>query len=407
MDAFEELGRRVHDAWRLADFDSRAFADVSCAALHAYGVTARTSYDDVIDWVAQAPSLPTQTDLGAEFGQPPVVVYWDSRFHIEVLFWTSSTTAIHQHAFSGAFTVLSGSSVQSQYRFAVHDRVNEHMLLGDLRLDECGVLTAGDIEPIHSGDGLIHSVFHLETPSVSVVVRTHKDAESGIQYKYFRPHVALDPFFTNPETTRRLQILDLLDRLDSPRNARVACAMLERADCLETFEILNKSRSQREKNPAVFEELLAIARRCHGARIDLLLPVFDEADREAVLVSRREKILDADHRFFLALLINLPDRDSILSMIRQRYSRDAEALVMAWLSALSGTDVIGIDLDPLNESILRCLVSGLSFDGVCARLSVEYSAEQVAAQRVDLREHCDRIRQLAAFRTLLNVVPAA
>lgn len=403
MEAFDELGRTVHDTWRRADFDSRAFPEIACNALQSYGLNRRVTYEDVIDWVAHATRLPTQTDLAADFGQPPVVVSWDSRFRIEVLFWTSATTAVHQHAFSGAFMVLSGSSVQSEYQFIVRERVNEHMLLGDLHLQRCGVLTRGTIEPIHSGDGLIHSVFHLEMPSVSVVLRTHRDAEAGVQYKYLRPHLAFDPLFTNAETTRRVQILSLLDRLESPRYADIASGMLERADCLEAFEILNVSRSQREKAPDVFERLITTARARHGARVDMLLPVLEEADREAVLITRRETITDPDHRFLLALLINLPDRDSILSMVRERYPGDPEALVMHWLSQLSGTEVLGIDLDPVNESIVRGLVAGMSFDALCERLGREYSPEDVASQRADLQEQYDRIKRLAAFRTLLHV----
>jgi hypothetical protein len=407
MDVFNELGRSVHGRWRRANYDDRAFPAIACEALHSWNLHGRITHDDVIDWVAEAPVLPPQTDLDAAFGDPPVVVYADSRFHIEVLFWATGTTAVHQHAFSGAFSVLSGSSVQSQYQFLVRERVNEHMLFGDLQLQRCGILTRGDIEPIYPGDGLIHSVFHLQMPSVSVVVRTHRDPATSVQHKYFRPHLAVDPFFSSPETTRRLQILDLLARLRSPRYEHVACRMLDGADCLETFELLNRCRLQREDAPAAFARFISIARARHGARVDLMLPVFDEMDREAVLMTRRETIVDRDHRFLLALLINLPNREAILSMVRQRYPGDAEHVVMQWVSELSGKDVLGIDLDPLNASIVRCLIAGLPFDAVCDRLRQEYSPEEIASQHDDLKDHCDRIKRLAAFRTLLNVESAA
>jgi hypothetical protein len=406
MDVFEELGRTVHAKWRRADFDNRAFPEIACDTLHSLGLPGRITGDEVVDWVAEATVLPMQTDLEAAFGEPPVVVYWDSRFRIEVLFWTTGTTAIHQHSFSGAFTVLAGSSIQSQYQFIAGERVNEHMLFGDLRLQRCGFLAEGAIEPIHPGDGLIHSVFHLEMPSISVVVRTHRDPETSVQHKYFRPHLAVDPFFTNAETMRRLQVLDLLGRLNSPRYEKVACGMLERADCLETFELLNKCRSRFEQTPAVFERLVDAARARHGIRIDMILPVFDEMDREAVLVTRREQILDRDHRFLLALLINLPSREAILSMVGERYAGDPEQLVMKWVSELSGKDVLGIELDPLNTSILRCLIAGLAFEAMCDRLRQEYSSEDIDSQRDDLHDHCERIKRLAAFRTLLNVEPA-
>ena len=168
---FEALGRRVHDEWRLVDFESRRLAAIAYEALRDARLHERVTWDGLVDWVAESPLLPTQHDLSMEFGQPPLVVYAEPRFYIEALFWTTGTTAIHQHGFSGAFTVLTGSSVQTEYAFHVRERVNAHMVLGDLEFLRATVLRRGDVQPIHSGSDLIHSVFHLETPSVTVVVR--------------------------------------------------------------------------------------------------------------------------------------------------------------------------------------------------------------------------------------------
>jgi hypothetical protein len=56
----------------------------------------------------------------------------------------------------------------------------------------------------------------------------------------------------------------------------------------------------------------------------------------------------------------------------------------------------------LNASLLRGLVAGRSFDEVCERLAVEYSPDDVAAQRAELEAHYDRIRHHAPLRTLFN-----
>ena len=85
---------------------------------------------------------------------------------------------------------------------------------------------------------------------------------------------------------------------------------------------------------AAFGHLTDAARARHGSRIDRLLTVIEEAEREEILISRRDRILDRDHRFLLALLINLSDRNAILSMIGQEYeTTDPGALALQWLSA--------------------------------------------------------------------------
>ena len=180
--------------------------------------------------------------------------------------------------------------------------------------------------------------------------------------------------------------------------------MLRRADCLEAYEILSRARRRRHGDAASFERLLDTTRTRHGSRVDCILASIEGAEREAVLISRREKILDPDHRFFLALLLNVPDREAILSAIASTYgTNNPRGLVMQWLSELSGLDTLGIEIDDTNALLLRGLLAGWSFDATCDSLVADYSAGEVAAQRESLQEQYDRIRNHAPLRPLFNV----
>src|SRR5580698_1434849 len=117
LDFFRDIGLTILDRWRRADFDARAFPDVASGALHDRPPSAHVDAMDVVRWVHDAPLLVPQTDIAATFGQPPVNVFHCERFYIQVLFWLDGTTAIHQHAFSGAFHVMQGSSLESTYSF--------------------------------------------------------------------------------------------------------------------------------------------------------------------------------------------------------------------------------------------------------------------------------------------------
>lgn len=402
MDLFHTLGTRIDADWCRANYDNRRLPEIATDALAALRIWDHLGYDDIMRWVATAQLLPFQGDLSSKFGQPPVTLWWHPRFQITALFWTTATTAIHEHRFSGAFAVLAGSSLQMRYRFALRERVSSQVLLGDLALHDVRLLRRGDIHPIYSGSELIHAVFHLDMPSVTIVVRTHADVEAGVQYQYLRPHLAYDSFYQDHHVTRRQQILDLAARLKSEQYESLAGEVLARVDFLETYYVLSKARQVFKEDEAPFTRMVERARDRHGSKVDMLIPVIEEMRREALLVSRRERITDPEHRFLLALLINLPDRDSILDVIRQTYGGEPRERVVQWLKALSDKDVLGLEFDDVNLSIVRHLLEGLTLEEVVRRLATAYPDEQIIAQQAEIEEHCERIRDLVAFRALLR-----
>ena len=107
------------------------------------------------------------------------------------LYWFASTTAIHDHAFCGAFSVLDGGSLHSQYSFTPSVNCGDGLTLGTLESIRNERLRKGDVRTIHPYDGLIHSLFHIEHPSVSLVVRTQPHIQKG-QRNFFPPFVAVE-----------------------------------------------------------------------------------------------------------------------------------------------------------------------------------------------------------------------
>ena len=83
-------------------------------------------------------------------GSRRVVVFNDRRFYIEMLYWMEASATLHQHAFSGAFHVLGGSSVQGLYRFEPQARVTSRLLFGPIDLVRVELLRLGSTHPIRS-----------------------------------------------------------------------------------------------------------------------------------------------------------------------------------------------------------------------------------------------------------------
>src|SRR5688572_7336077 len=165
---FDRLGRIIERRWREKNYDEAAFPELARTILveEQPQLTAR----EILTWVLATDVLPQQFDPQSTFGQPPLTMFRGARFLIDALFWMEGTTDIHQHGFAGAFQVLAGSSVHSQYRFVLEERISSSFLLGDVRFESFEILRPGDTRTIGAGQTLVHALFHLERPSVTIVV---------------------------------------------------------------------------------------------------------------------------------------------------------------------------------------------------------------------------------------------
>jgi len=339
MDAFFiDLGRQVRERWQAVDLSLAAFPGIAQAALEENPPATQVDLKALTRSFLREDEQPFQTASG--FGQPELVVFDDPRFYIQILFWLDGTTQIHQHEFSGAFHVLEGSSLHAEFAFANVRPVTAHFRLGDLQLTGTELLETGRTVPITSGGASIHSLFHLETPSVTVVVRTHSDPGTGPQFTYLPPHVAVDPFFSDALTARRLQLLDVLDRTAAEDYAEVVRAMVASLDYERGFFTLQNCLVALQER-GEWEETWDVFAKKHGPLAAYAAPTLEEIVWRDRLVNLRGSIEDADHRFFLALLLNVPRASDILSLVAARFPGDPVTTVLAWAEELSESSEAG------------------------------------------------------------------
>jgi hypothetical protein len=404
MNFFDRLGDRVLQSWRARNFDERVFHEVAVAETNALRPSDHVSADEVIDWVHDSPRIAPQGDLNNPFGSPPVRVYVSERFFLEVLFWVDSTTGVHQHGFSGAFHVLDGSSLQSEFAFHPEHRYSDRLTLGRLDLTKVERLQKGDVRAIQTGDGLIHSLFHLDRPSVSVVVRTGTDPKAGPQYSYTRDGIAFDPFFTTESLKRQQQTLALLHTLERPTFLDRARRTIESADAFATFSLLSWMRGAVPDE--TYAKFLDELRSPHAPLLERLRRDRDEMLRENAIVRRRARIHAKEHRFLLALLLNLPSRSRILDIVREAHPGTPPAeTVLRWVSELAqtrlddGNNALNIEMTESSLRIFSHLLEGASDAQVIGRLREEYG--EVDDQVDGIREMCAAFRASLLFRNLL------
>jgi hypothetical protein len=402
---FKDLGERVEQAWRLHSYNEEEFPHLVLDELARNPPFQCVTVEAIVEWIFSPSQNLLQPSPRALFGEPPVTLFQAPRFYIEALFWLSGTTSIHEHGFSGVFAVLAGASVHSHWRFVSNRAINSRMLCGSLERISTEILRPGGMRPISSGSRLIHQLFHLEVPSVTIVVRTYVDRNHLPQYQYLPPGLAIDPEDNDSLRMRRLIFLDGMVRGQIKGLRDYALKLVDAGD-LETIYYMLSALCRRKLDKGFYEELCGFARERHGDIIDLFKEVCEAERRTRIVRSLRSKILDPEARFLLALLMLMPDRDSIFEAVQLQFPEiEPLTAIETWLANMSGKEIIGFELNDENRIIFRSLVEGLDADGLLQRLRTEFQAESVNANRDRLLDHAKQLARSDLFYPLLSSSP--
>jgi hypothetical protein len=400
MEEFQKLGALVEGRWKEQNYNEQLFPDIAAQALLESDLPARVDPWEIIRWVHNTAALPEQHDMEGRFGDPPVTLFAGPRFYIDIYYWLDGTTSIHQHAFTGAFQVMLGSSIHSSYTFDEDRIINEHFSAGELRLNDVQLLKREDVRTIRPGRQFIHSLFHLDRPSATITIRTLNTPSAAVQFDYRKPYFALNPFFRNASMTKKQQTVGLLLGMKH----KDADAMIGDLVCASDFHtayfVLAETFNHLNSNPMDtlfgmstgrdrFNAILEKCRNVHGEIADLVLPVLEEQERQHNIIVRRGSITGEEHRFFLALLLNVPNREKILELVKQRFpDQDPVETILDWVEELSRTRVLGskesnaLGIEGFGTEhlfVLECLLRGLDAKEMKNKAQTDFG-EDYAAQ---------------------------
>ncbi len=341
MDSFfKELGRTVLQRWKKANFSLEKFPEIARAALDEQPPAEHVDLAEFMREFLLNDEQPFQTQSG--FGQPELVAYDHPRFYIQLLFWMDGTTDIHQHEFSGAFHVMHGSSIHAHYEFENGQSITPHFRVGEVKMKNIELLETGRTVPIISGQRCIHSLFHLDTPSVTVVVRTQNDPGTGPQFNYLPPHIAMDPVLDDALTMRRKQLLDVLEQIEDPTYPELVQEMIAELDFERGFFILQNCMGHL-RDIGEWESTLGAFQSKHGALAKGVPATLEECVRRDVIKGMRSSISEPEHRFFLALLMNAPTRADLFALVAERFPDEPPAdTVLRWAHELGEETEDGI-----------------------------------------------------------------
>ena len=390
-----ELGGELEQRWGAAGFDLTAFPDLCADRLETARLHARIDPAEIVRAVFRR-DLPQQFDPKAGFGQPPVTLFRADRFFIDALFWVDGTTTIHDHSFSGAFQVLAGQSIETNFSFSETRDFDGCVRFGDLRVRQSELRATGDVRAVPAGPAYIHSLFHLARPSVSLVVRTQRDPKPGRQFTYSAAGVAYDSQTEDQARDRIVQVVEMLRKTQHPEfEARVG-DLIAASDLHTSFSVIRACA--RSADDSTIERLLArIEDQEIGRRLrDWVV----ERRRTDFLINRRSLVQKPALRFLLAVLLNARRRTDALKLAAQfAPGADPARQIAAWLAELAGITIrLRIGDEPFEPNILGLPPFGPGFeDGLAACLA---GAERQAAAAVDA--FIARLRALPVLAPLFS-----
>jgi hypothetical protein len=313
---FEHLGRSISSVWREHSFDTDAFPDIAAAAVRDFRCPPDLAYDELALNVSRQHLPP----VIHPFSDLSIRVFDSKEFFIELLVWIDGTTVVHEHAFSGAYRVLQGKSIHSRFSFTPAKRVSRRFSIGQTDFLDAELLSRDDVREIRPGPESLHSLFHLERPSVTLVARTHGESWWTPQAEVFRPHVAMDHSLPQDQNVLfAVRTIGTLLQHDEERAKSLLLRFIDDFDLPRAFALCVAF--------VVYEALYEAAR-------DLLCERFDADDRALVRTSLlthrqleryrklRRVMRDADNLFVIALLSTVPSRDKVEALAEQRLGLD-------------------------------------------------------------------------------------
>lgn len=193
MFGLDALRDRLERDYRRVDYDEARFPEIATRALEERPPVDDFDFDTLTAWMTDPAVTMSHADVANPFSDVPATLARGTGFHVQLLVWLTGSTDTHAHSFSGAFTVLRGSSIHTVQRMETVQRISAGASRVRCTVERMEWLRPGHVRAIASGPGFVHSTFHLEEPTLSLVVRTDHEPWTSPPLVVFPPHYAFGP----------------------------------------------------------------------------------------------------------------------------------------------------------------------------------------------------------------------
>jgi hypothetical protein len=254
--------------------------------------------------------------------------------------------------------------------------LNEGFGVGELSLAGAERLRTGDVRTIEAGRDFVHAVYHMDTPTVSLVVRSKVDTRSLPQLAYLNPGIAFDRSAVGRDAIDKpLSALRVAAGVDRELFLSLARDAIIERDAHLAFEVVSRAaRGPLLESPDVVAELCELCIANHPALAPVLAGAVASQLRNLDLLTRRTKAKALDVRLLFALLLNVPRRAELLAIAGQQTGEDPVETVINWLRVASANRLLPAELGTRQLAFVR--------DRMTARVEPDAGILDVHSRRV-------------------------
>ena len=183
MQIFKELADRVNQLWTSGSPEDFPAIATRILENFDYSLSLDEFNRGVAEWMMNE-GLPEQINVHNTFGQPPITIFNNGRYVVDLYIWQNFDTSIHSHGFRGAFRILHGCSLHEEFKVRTIEAIAEDAALVDLGEPMLEILRAGDTRTILPGAEITHQLVHLENPTITLTLKTINESSLS-QWHHF------------------------------------------------------------------------------------------------------------------------------------------------------------------------------------------------------------------------------
>jgi len=230
MNPFAAISEQTEIAWRQANYSAQAFPALATRILRdfQYKLSLEEMEAALAKWLIEGP-VPEQINVHNTFGQPPITLFNNGKFLVEVYIWLTADTSLHSHGFRGAFRLLHGQSRHEVFDAKVITEYAPDVVLTDLGSPRIEILKAGDVRTILPGIELTHRVIHQDAPTVSLCLKTINEPDL-FQWNYFENGLAIQRRHVPPSLVKSIYYFQYLCGRDETAAASFLVRLLSELD---------------------------------------------------------------------------------------------------------------------------------------------------------------------------------
>lgn len=366
MERFLALGDEIERRWRMVGHSDDQFTAIAYQCMQAAQLEVGFDPEALIREFFSRPVV-AQLDPSGQYGQPPLTLYNSGRFVVDVYFFVTPESPIHDHDFAGAFVNLRGDSLHSTYSYSYSPQPGHKLFCGQLRRQHTELLSPGSPRAIVPatlpGTSFIHRVWHLDRPTIIAIARMQNGVKGGEAYRYYEHGLALrERQWSGAGYQKRLRLLGYLVSTDPAMAERLVPDLLRRSHIEESphllmayYRLLLPLLGQEAAWERI-QDIAATLEAHHGyfiGRVGGLLRIVD-----LDWATDMSRLCKKEHRVLIALLRTFENRAAIGHWLQRFYPGiDVPSAIVTWFDEMAREGALNLEISPSHLQVLRQLLS--------------------------------------------------